>query len=749
MPKIFKIMRIIAPILAGFLLTAAASQAQEVKKDTATVTLDQVIIFIKEQTPDRMPAVQQQTIYSGKKNDVLRLNEINANRTTNNARELFSRMAGVSVWENDGSGIQVNVAVRGLSPNRSWELNTRQNGYDISSDVFGYPEAYYNPPMEAVERIEFIRGGASLQFGPQFGGMLNYVLKKAPEKKFSYETQNTVGSFGLVSSFNAIGGKHGKFTYYAYHHARRADGWRDNTGYQIRNSFVNLGYEFAPHWKAQVEFTTMDYELQQPGGLTDAQFAADHRQSLRDRNWMGTPWNLATITLTGRWSPKITTDFKLFGLYGERNSVGFTAAPNVVDAINPTTLAYANRQVDRDRYVNFGLENRSLWNYSLGKTQHHLAFGFRLYQADTNRRQRGTGTNGSDFDLTVSDRYPRNLDFTTRNIALFAENMFQITSAWTVTPGARLEIIESVGSGLFNRVSGNDILMPNQELNRTQLLLGLGTEYRIGTTNVYANISQAYRPVLFSDQTPPATTDVIDPNLQDANGYTLDLGYRGTFKNWINFDVSYFYMVYNNRIGTLNRFINDDPTQAAFAFRTNLGKSIHKGAELYGDISWFDVFGAPKTWGKLKTFASSAFISARYDDFAVTSVSGAASNVTITTTNLAGKRVENAPEFIHNFGISWEYKKISISAQQRQNGAVYTDAQNTVTPTANGVNGRIGGYKVVDLGMEYRFKNYNLRGGINNLTNEKYATRRAGGYPGPGLLPGEGQSFYVSIGAKF
>jgi hypothetical protein len=26
----------------------------------------------------------------------------------------------------------------GLSPNRSWELNTRQNGYDISSDVFGY-----------------------------------------------------------------------------------------------------------------------------------------------------------------------------------------------------------------------------------------------------------------------------------------------------------------------------------------------------------------------------------------------------------------------------------------------------------------------------------------------------------------------------------------------------------------------------------------------------------------------------------
>ncbi|MFY7758272.1 MAG: TonB-dependent receptor plug domain-containing protein, partial [Flavobacterium stagni] len=177
-------MRLLLPISSLFLVTTFIIQAQEIKKDTATVTLDQVIIFIKEQTPDRMLSVQQQTIYSGKKNDVLRLNEINGNRTTNNARELFSRMAGVSVWENDGSGIQVNIAVRGLSPNRSWELNTRQNGYDIASDVFGYPEAYYNPPMEAVERIEFIRGGASLQFGPQFGGLLNYVLKKAPDKKF-------------------------------------------------------------------------------------------------------------------------------------------------------------------------------------------------------------------------------------------------------------------------------------------------------------------------------------------------------------------------------------------------------------------------------------------------------------------------------------------------------------------------------------------------------------------------------------
>jgi Fe(3+) dicitrate transport protein len=55
---------------------------------------------------------------------------------------------------------------------------------------------------------------------------------------------------------------------------------------------------------------------------------------------------------------------------------------------------------------------------------------------------------------------------------------------------------------------------------------------------------------------------------------------------------------------------------------------------------------------------------------------------------------------------------------------------------------------VFDLSTEYKFKNYNLKAGINNVFNEQYATRRASGYPGP-VLPGEAQTFYLSIGAKF
>ena len=724
--------------------------AQKIESNDSIVKLNPITISPVQQSPERMPATKDNVIYSGKKNEVIKLNGINANLTTNNAREVFSRIPGVTIWENDGSGIQINVGVRGLSPNRSWELNTRQNGYDISSDVFGYPEAYYNPPLEAVESIELIRGGASLQFGPQFGGVLNYVLKRETKKKFSFETQNTVGSYNLMSSYNAIGGKVGKFSYYAYNHSRSGDGWRENSQYKVRNSHIFLEYAFTEKTKLSAEYTNMDYQMQQAGGLTDAQFNDNPRQSLRDRNWFGTPWNVFSLNFDTKINDNFSSNTKLFGLVGERNSVGFTATPDIADAINPSTNDFANRRVDRDFYKNFGIENRNLYSYKLGKIENNLAFGVRAYKAYTNRVQNGVGTTGSDFNLNIDGRYPRDLDFYTENVALFVENQFKLTENFSVTPGVRYEYINSIGSGRFGISSGNDVPLEVNEISRSQPLFGLGLEYKLGTTNVYANITQAYRPVLFSDFTPPAVTDVIDPNLKDASGFNADLGYRGTFKNYLNFDFSLFYLSYNNRIGGVRQFINNDPTQGTFLFRTNLGETVNKGIEGFVNLNVTRFLEIDNGVGNIDVFATVSFIDSRYTDFSTFTTTGTAPNITITESNLRGNRVENAPRYIHNFGLGWNKNNISATLQYRMTGRIFTDANNTVAPSANGVTGVLEDYNVLDLSAEYKFlQNYNLRAGINNLTDEMYATRRAGGYPGPGILPGEGRTFFLSIGAKF
>ena len=743
-------MRHLKLILFSLLLanTVKAQDNFENEINDTIKKLAPLIIVIKQQSPDRMPETKENVIFSGKKNEVLKLSNINGNLTNNNAREIFARIPGVTVWENEGSGIQINVGVRGLSPNRSWELNTRQNGYDISSDVFGYPEAYYNPPLEAVETIELIRGGSSLQFGPQFGGMLNYVLKRETKKKFSFETQNTVGSYGLMSSFNAIGGNFKKFSYYVYNHSRSADGWRENSDYTVRNSHVFVEYRFTENTKLSAEYTNMDYKMQQAGGLTDEQFNNDSRQSFRERNWFGTPWNVFSINFDTKISDKLSSNTKLFGLIGERNSVGFTATPNIEDEINPATNNFANRRVDRDYYKNFGLENRNIYKYKIGKINNNLAFGVRLYKANTQRLQDGKGTTGSDFDLSIDGRYVRDLEFTTENVAVFAENQFKVTEKFSVTPGVRYEYIQNSGDGRFGISNGNDVAFPDKTVSRSQPLFGLGLEYKFRTTNIYANITQAFRPVLFSDFTPPAVTDVIDPNLKDASGFNADVGFRGTFKNCLNFDFSLFYLSYNNRIGNVRQFLNNDPTQGTFLFRTNLGETVNKGIEGFANLNITRLFEIEKPYGNLDFFASVSFIDSRYTDFRIFSTPSAP-NFTITETNLSCNRVENAPRYIHNFGLSWTNNNISATAQYRMSGRIYTDANNTTTPSANGVTGLLDDYRVFDLSTEYKFlKNYNTRAGINNLFDEEYATRRAGGYPGPGILPGEGRTFYISIGAK-
>jgi Fe(3+) dicitrate transport protein len=334
-------------------------------------------------------------------------------------------------------------------------------------------------------------------------------------------------------------------------------------------------------------------------------------------------------------------------------------------------------------------------------------------------------------------------------VALFAENQFKLTEKFSVTPGVRYEYINSIGNGRFGVSGGNDIALENTEISRSQPLFGLGLEYKINTTSFYANITQAYRPVLFSDITPPAVTDVIDPNLKDASGYNADFGYRGTIKNYINFDFSLFYLSYNNRIGGVRQFVNNDPTQGTFLYRTNLGETVNKGLEGFLNFNATRFLNLDESLGNLELFATISFIDSRYTDFKLTSVSGEAPNIVISESNLKGKRVENAPRYIHNFGLAWNKSNFSTTMQYRMSGSIFTDANNTFEPSANGVTGHLEGYRVLDFSAEYKIlKNYNIRTGINNLTNEMYATRRSTGYPGPGIIPGEGRTFYVSIGAK-
>ncbi|MBU6159091.1 MAG: TonB-dependent receptor [Bacteroidetes bacterium] len=733
-------MRLISIFYLFLFLGVIEAKAQSNIRDTTRVHtkyLSEITLVGRNTRADIhfLPEVLGTQINAGKKNSLIVMENVQGNIATNTMRQVMAKVPGIQIWENDPSGIQINIGARGLSPNRSWEFNTRQNGYDISSDPFGYPEAYYTPQLSSVQRIQVVRGAGSLQYGPQFGGLVNFILKDGSDmsKPFQFETEQTAGSFGMFNTYNAIGGNANKSHYYAFWDRRNGDGSRPNSRYGVNTGYGSFHYNISNRLKAGVEVTHFDYLSHQPGGLTDAQFKQNHLQSVRSRNWFQVKWDMLALNLDYTIHEKSRINLKVFGMKGERNSIGFMQAPFIQDSINATTLQYNPRRVDMDRYNNAGAEIRYVNEYKIGNIKNTLATGVRFFTGATERLQNGRGDTGSSFNLNTYAPYVNDLDFITRNTAVFAENIIHVGKKFILIPGIRYENIINTAAGILNT-------KPASKESRTRqfFLLGVGAEYHIGQTELYANYSKAYRPVLFSDLTALSAID-IDPNLKDASGYNLDLGWRGSVKNWLFFDVSGYLLQYNNRIGII-------ATNSTNSFRTNVGNSASKGIEMLIEFSPIKAFSKSNKYGNITLFTSMALMQTRYQDFIRVVKDG---NQLIET-SLRGNRVENAPDHIIRSGITYTNKKITATIQHNLVDKVFSEATNMVAPTSDGFNGQIPAYQVMDISATYKINaNFFLRGGINNLLDEKYFTRRASGYPGPGLMTAEPRNFFLTLGAKF
>lgn len=106
---------------------------------------------------------------------------------------------------------------------------------------------------------------------------------------------------------------------------------------------------------------------------------------------------------------------------------------------------------------------------------------------------------------------------------------------------------------------------------------GLGIQYNINKeTNIYGNLSQAYRPILYSDITPTASFDIIDPDMVDSKGFNSDFGIRGKLKEYLIFDIGVYYLKYGDRIGALGLI---DEEGNSYVYKTNVGTSIAQGVE--------------------------------------------------------------------------------------------------------------------------------------------------------------------------
>ncbi len=684
------------------------------------------VLFMDEITAD--------AIYAGRKTELIPIDARWMTTSTNNARQAFASVAGLNIWESDAAGLQLGIGGRGLSPDRTSNFTTRQNGYDISADPLGYPESYYTPPFDLVERIEVVRGGAALRYGTQFGGVLNFVLRRPDhDAAMSARAALSGGSFGFGSAMVGVSGTLNDTRYLAFYQGKRGTGWRPNSDFTMHTGYAHLQHNVTDRLRVRAEYTGMHYLAHQAGGLTDRQFEQDPGTSIRARNWFTVDWNLFAVRLDYLLGETTTLRSQWFGTHSRRTSLGNLDRITIVDLGR-------NRTMIDGTFRNIGMETTVAWDAEPLDLPWSFVTGVRLFQGTTTQQQ-GDASDGSgpDFFFLNPDRLEvSDYSFPNSNAAVFAEGILRLGGGWSVVPGVRLEHIVTRANGWYRQtvrdLAGNIVadttINESRSRSRQILLAGVSVSWKpTDAVEYYANAVQNYRSITFSDLRLDNPNLVIDPNIGDERGATFDLGARGRLAPWLAFDISGFYLLYNDRIGEILR---DDraPLYLPYRYRSNIADAYTTGMESMIDVNLSGAVGWESTAPQVHVLLNASYLTGRY--------------VSSQNTAVDGKQVEFVPSYTIRTGLRSWWQGVSASVMVHAVGEHFTDASNT-TLTATAVTGVIPSYVVADVTLGYQWESVVVSATINNFLDRSYFTRRAVSYPGPGIIPAEPRTIVMTV----
>src|SRR3954471_1723728 len=158
--------------------------------------------------------------------------------------DALATQPGISLYDDLGSPFKLNLSTRGfnvgpvvgLPPGVSVFLDgVRQNEPDAAEVNFDLL------PMEHVQRVELLSGSGSLLGPNSLGGAINLVTRRG-NGPLAAEAELSGGSYGSYSAEASVGGlSGGGWDYYLAGGYENEDGWRQATGAENLNGFLNLG----------------------------------------------------------------------------------------------------------------------------------------------------------------------------------------------------------------------------------------------------------------------------------------------------------------------------------------------------------------------------------------------------------------------------------------------------------------------------------------------------------------------------
>jgi Fe(3+) dicitrate transport protein len=600
--------------------------------------------------------------------------------------DALRRVPGVHIKGEEETAVVGNIGIRGLSAS-DYKTLILEDGVPIAPGLFVGNGRYYNPRVQRMEAIEVLKGAAALRYGPNtIGGVINY------------KTRNPIDGV-------AIGGRIGTHNY-------------------RETSLEAGGATPSGEARAGLMYTYASSDGFQDKGFDMQDFMAKAGMALGDDQWLGAKFtyykNDANISYRGLFPGEYNAgadynpapdDYFLT----ERTSFDVNHLWEIRPGMSLSTVAYWS-QVSRD-YWRFAVDNAA-----------STAAGRWVYTNDVNGNNRAFDRIGIDSRLTVENRLfgvkgeaevgvrimeeemhdqrvratraaPRSGPIDTDSIdsatsyALFAQNRFDVTDRFSITPGLRIEHYVQEREDRRNAANNGDS-------SNTEYLPGIGATYKLSpSAQLYGSVYKAFSPPLNSQ----SIVTGINQQLDAEHSINVEIGVRGG-SGGLGYEFTAFQMDFDNQI---------TPAISGGLANANAGSTLHRGLEAAMEYRWRNGFrlGGNLTW----------IPTADYQENRGGGI-------------LGGNRLPYSPELLANLAVGYAAGPLDVELSWQYVDEQYGDGQNNVAITQTGIwGGLIPSHDLLNLTGSYAVnKQFKVFASVKNLTDERYiAGLRQGIYAGP------------------
>lgn len=638
-----------------------------------------------------------------------------------NNSEAFRRISGVHVVEEEGLGLRANIGIRGLDPDRSRNVLVLEDGIPVALNPYGEPDAYYTPAIDRMVGVEVLKGSGQILYGPRtVGGVINYITAAPPvDETISLRLRG--GENGYFSGLIGYGNTFGNTGVQLNFLRKQADNLgvtefdiNDFTGkinFQM-NERAQLGLKFGLYREtSNSTYVGITQAIYDQGGQDFLRIAPDDRLrvernsiSLTHDYRINDRLNLQTMayayTTTRNWRRQ---DFSYSPTASNLSGVvwGDTSIPGGAIYMR-TGTGNRNRQFEVA-----GFEQRINLNYSIGSINNELTAGYRyLYEKGYEQRVNGSFPSAESGDLITDEERTGNA------VSAFVQNKFKLSSRLSIDAGIRAEFYDFERHVFRNRFAGE--IRDTSIVNGTsvsEIIPGIGFNYQLNRDiNLFGGVHRGFAPPRVKDAiTAAGVVQQLDAELS----WNYELGVRTALVKGLYVEVTAFYLDFSNQIIPVS-----ESAGGADSGLVNGGETTHEGLEigLNFDLSELQEVRYNVMLDISATFQHATFAVDRFQTIGTESV------------NLSGNQTPYAPKELLSAALTIE-SPFGLTARLTNTfvGAQFTDALNTVVPSANGRIGKLDRYFLTDLQLIYSFpkaESLNLNLSVKNLTNERFISSR-------------------------